>query len=290
VNIWPLINLARSGAWLTPSQAATMTLASTIPLPTTDKRRAVSCRKALEKGRRAVDISDGRRGRVARWRSFQTGEASDSGELLYRFRPVADTSGRMLSYCFVWCVQRPGNFRFVPAPRPKSPVPRHDGSYPVSQAAHRGLRVTVRDVVLNADASEWVFLVDLRNERISPRAGGGLGIRSVGYRLGDRGAEGGCLNHGIRIRSDTHDINMLDSAIRGKAPLAVLPAGWTYHYVCVAIPAVRWSDMPSGPLREIELTVSADGGACVCMPLPFRVFGRPRTPRLVHRADGYFIK
>ena len=71
-DLVPIINLARSGRWLTPSQACLMSAAAT-PELLADSVDAEGHRKHFEKGRRAVDVCVEVRGRRGIWRSIAAG-------------------------------------------------------------------------------------------------------------------------------------------------------------------------------------------------------------------------
>lgn len=292
VNVMPLINLARANRWLTPSQAAQLTDVADVPQPIADPTREVKYRKALEKGRRAVDIKLEQRGKLAVWRAFETGPVADNGERIYRFRRDAlGFHGRPLLYCFVWMENLPADLKFHPIGAAGASLPLHDGSYQPVQAEHDGLRVTVRDAVLNGHTGEWVFLVDLHNTRqATQKHDGRLSIRSVGMQLNSIGLLGDSPRRGPRIRSLRHDVNRLRGNVGKGQFVAVLPPSWTYHYTSFAMPARDWVEQPAGPLRHVVFRISTEKRGVLDMQLPFRLLGPPPSPRFRRRGTTWCLQ
>jgi hypothetical protein len=287
VNVVPLINIARSQRWLTPSQAARMTTPSVVPELIADASREVKYRKALEKGRRAVDVCLERRGKLGVWRAFQTGSALANGERRFRFRPTARRQdGQPLQYCFVWTEDVATDVRFCPAQPGAERLPLHDGSYPLIQTCRDGLKVTVRDVVLNGHTDEWVFLVDLHNERSAFRKQAELTIRYVSYSVRDAGQLGDSALSGPRIKALRHDVQRL-AGCPGTGPVTVLPPVATVHYACFAMPADSWPQATE-PVDKVTLKVFTEARRPVSIEVPFRVLGRPFGGRL-RRGNGGWV-
>jgi len=245
-------------------------------------------RKALEKGRRAVDLCLEKRGKLGVWRAIETGQAAANGERTFRFRKLAkDSDGQPLDYCLVWMEHTVDGVDFHPQSASTAGLPLHDGSFQVAQARQNGLKATVRDVVLNGHSDEAVFLVDLHNERRASRGDKGrLSLINATYRVRNHSWLAESPLKGARIRSQSHDIQRLPNG-RARGPVATLEPGRTLHYVCLTFPLEGWEDLDPGPLATIELELHTQDRHPLSMSLPFRVVGEPLDGRLVREGDGW---
>ena len=284
-NVVPLINLARVDHWLTASQAGTMTSPTTIPPQVGAPARAVTHRKALERGRRAVDVCMDKVGRQGRWRFFETGVAAPSGERTYRFRrPPRRGDGTPLKYCFAWMEAVPSSVDFYPSAVEAVDLPLHDGSFPLVQARGEGLKVTVRDAVFNGVTSELVILVDLLNELdVGAEA---VVVNGASFYIGEHGWRANSRLPGARIRALGHDVQRLPTFVVGGSIAVVQPQS-ALHFGCLAFQLAAWEGMKPRVISTVALSLDVGSSPGLTIDLPFRVVGSPLGGRLVEEEGGW---
>lgn len=278
-DLVPVINLARSGRWLTPSQACSMTAAATIPELVADSVDAEGHRKHFEKGRRAVDVCVEVRGRRGIWRSIAAGPKAANGERTYRFAPgegsvTEGVRGAAIGYCVAWTEVEDEAVVFAPGRDAGQVLPVSDPGRVLGQRRDEALKVTVRDAVINALTDELVFLVDLRSERSSGLAFfSGAKATLLGQELdGESPYEGG------RVVLPGFDVSRLALGPFGSS--TQLLAGQALHFGCLAfdlrsaLPSMR-----AGPVETARLTVKRDTYTELVVEVPVRVAGEvPEGP------------
>ena len=270
-DLVPIINLARSGRWLTPSQACLMGAAATIPELVADSVDAEGHRKHFEKGRRAVDVCVEVRGRRGIWRSIAAGPKAANGERTYRFVPGAGSvtegvAGAAIRYCVVWTEVADEAVVFAPGWEVAQVLPVSDAGRVIGQRRDEALNVTVRDAVLNALTDELVFLVDVRSERSS-----GLTFfsRAKATLLGQE-IEDESEHEGARVVLPGFDVSRWPVASRGSS--TQLRAGQALHFGCMAFDLrSALASMRVGPVESARLTIWRDTYTELMVEVPVRV-------------------
>ncbi len=280
----PIINLARARRWLTPSQAARMTSPTAIPAPIEDGDTDRRHRKALEKGRRAVDQKTDTSTRPALWRVIQTGEKQPNGECLYRFRYDARRAdGELLNYCVLWCETIPDAIRFHPYGAAARNLPICDGGYGIYQQSFRALKVTVRDCVINGGTDELVFLFDLRNEHPDHE----IIIADASAALAGVDGATESTKKGARIRATRADVTRLRATIKGQ-PIGRLQPGAAAHFCCAAFGLHDvWSQIDVGIFDTASLVLRSGAKERAVVTVPFRVHGTAAAGHLKRVAAGW---
>ena len=270
-DLLPIINLARSGRWLTPSQACLMGTAAENPEPVADSVDAEGHRKHFEKGRRAVDVCVEVRGRRGIWRSIAAGPKAANGERTYRFAPGAGSvtegvAAVAVSYCVMWTEVADEAVVFAPGWEVAQVLPVCEVGRVLGQERDEALKMTVRDAVINALTDELVFLVDLRSERSS-----GLVFfsrtraRLLGQELDDESP-----HKGARVVLPGFDVSRWPAGRHGRSQ--ELRAGRALHFGCLAFdlrPAL--AAMRPGSVESARLTVWRDTYTELTVEVPVRV-------------------
>ena len=286
-HVVPIVNLVRSRRSLTPSQAARMTSPTAIPAPIDDADGEERYRKALEKGRRAVDRTVGASSRPAIWRAIETGSKQPNGERLYRFRfDARRDDGESLNYCVLWCEAIPAGVRFHPDGDAAKGLPICDGGYGVRQRAVGGLKVTVRDCVINGPTDELVFLVDLVNEG----EGAPLVISRAVAGLAGVGCSRESSAAGPRIRAERADVVRLPAFVQGHAIGQMVP-GIAAHFRCLAFSLVEvWPELDDRVFDSARLVFEFGGQLGCVVDVGVRVHGEAALGHLERVGAGWRLK
>ncbi len=281
-NVIPLIQLARTRRWLTPSQVAELRAPSEVPEPAADMEGEDRYRKALEKGRRAVDVCVEKRGKLGIWRAIETGPKAANGERRYRFkqRPTHD-DGAPVSYCLLWAEDVADGLVFEPAGDSAASLPLCDGGWGLRQFRVSGLKLTVRDVVWAGPHDELVVLADLRNESAAP-----MSLTAMRLYMADGVTAPESTAVGPRIRARHADVIRALATPRANRRASMLDPGGTVHFVCWAWNLRSMLDQLDGrTLSEVRVEVQLGDGGRASVVLPFRVSGSPVAGHL-HREGG----
>ena len=272
-DLQPIVNLARSGSWLTPSQACTMAWSDEVPEASADLVDSEVHRKHLEKGRRAVDVRLERRGRRGIWRSIAAGPKATNGERTYRFAPgkggVTDGLGEYpIRYCVAWAVAERQEVVFAPKGGPGQILPVTDPGRVLAQRRDESLKVTVRDAVINLFTDELIFLVDLRSELSSSLV---FFSRAKAHLLGQE-ITTEAPYEGSRVVLPNFDVSRWRVDASGRT--TDLRAGQAVHFICLAFDlraALR--SMRPGPVESTRLSIWRDTYTELRVDVPVRVAG-----------------
>jgi|GEM_PF-1585605 len=287
-HAWPLVNLARAKRWLTPSQAGRMTSPSAIPEPVEDSVEGDKYRKALERGRRAVDRKVDTTTRPATWRVVETGDKLESGERLYRFKHAArGDDGEPVRYCVLWCEDRPDTAWFLPHGPGSEKLPLSDGSYGLYQNEAHGLRITVRDAVVNLTTEELVFLVDLTSVNASKPV---VLVRVMAGVAGINCTSESFAN-GARIRASRADV-VRSTAAAENGPIGNLMPGQAVHFRCFAFSLANVLGQLEGQTFNAARLVVETGATLerTGIELPVRVIGATDESGVVRCGDGWTVQ
>ena len=285
-NVVPIVQLARTGTWLTPSQAAVLRAPAAVPDAAPDMGADERYRKALEKGRRAVDICLEKRGKVGVWRVIETGPAAGNGERRYRFkRGATDLDGEPVRYCVAWAEDVDDDLVFVPKGDGADTLPLCDGSWGLMQVRGFGLKLTIRDVVWSGLYDEISVLADARNERDVP-----LRLRRVRLAVGDGVELPASQMSGPRVRAWRADVVRWPQAREDGKPVATLEPGGVAHFGCWT-----WHVWPvlgrleRQVVQDVSLRVEIEGSEPITCRLGLRVDGAALFGRLTRVAGGWAV-
>ncbi len=219
-----------------------------------------------------------KRNRPAIWRTILTGGRAPNGERLYRFvHQARGACGEYVSYCVAWSEAVEDAPVFVPAGDGAFKLPLSDGSYPMRQVVARGLKLTVRDAVINGDSDELVFLFDLRNESDSDA----VELQRAVAVVAEVPCELASADNGPRIRARADVSRLVERPAAGHVAARLVP-GAAAHFLCCAFSLRAVYEALEGKRFEsVRVGLRLGAGQDVVVDVAVRVLGEP--------ADGFLV-